>query len=476
VINGFFDEFEYDATGVRAGELVIDSNLVTFENLEPLDFTGNVINNLTINIDPTDAIAEQIATTVEPLAPGQTRTSFTGGLELIDFSNPIISFTINGDPNDNDVFDMEGFGSGYDADFTIGGSISDTVNFQVNPSDLGTGNLTVTTEDVNVNAGVTTIGGSVSCTVMGNMSFGAAGVLNSGGGTVTITGQSITGDSTFSMATGSQINAGAGDINLTFDLFDLSAGASIAGTGNLAIAPIVAATTIGLGGGTGELNLSDTELASLQDGFSTITIGQSDAGNIALDTVTFLDSITLLTGGHTIDAAGTDIDAGINIVNIDGTVAPGTSPGTLSVVGNVALSDNSIYSVELTGTPTGGSHDQLVATGTVSIGNNITLNLDTTLYTEGPGSITIISRTGGSGTFVGLAEGAQTNPGSTPNFTISYIGGDGDDVVLIAASPTVIRLSGFSAYNHVDIYIWFLSLVVVGSLIGVTFARRLRRR
>ena len=127
-----------------------------------------------------------------------------------------------------------------------------------------------------------------------------------------------------------------------------------------------------------------------------------------------------------------------------GVVAPGNSPGTLTVTETYNQTD-STYNAEILNTS---SYDKLVVgAGYTGSGNAVTLGsgavLTPILYsgwkiTAGD-KFTIIdnvSTTAVSGTFAGLAEGAQlTVDGIT--FTISYVGGNGNDVVLTALNSGV---------------------------------------
>ena len=195
---------------------------------------------------------------------------------------------------------------------------------------------------------------------------------------------------------------------------------------------------MGIGGGSGMLNLDDTELGNLTDGFSSITIGDAAAGDIDIDTATFNDPLNLMTGGEVHDGAGTDIDmAGGDTVTINGTVAPGQSPGILLVHGNFAFADNATFEVEIGGSTPGdtdNNHDQLDVTGAVTIGSNVTLSTSAgnNFVPSGGDSFVIINNDSSdaiTGTFAGLAEGATILSDGTP-LEITYAGGDSNDVVL----------------------------------------------
>lgn len=119
-------------------------------------------------------------------------------------------------------------------------------------------------------------------------------------------------------------------------------------------------------------------------------------------------------------------------VEANGRLAPGRSPGCLST-DNLVLTDGSIYEAELGGTTRCAQYDGTDATGTISLGNS---SLEIKLYNGFVPTIgntfTIISNDNSdaiTGTFSGLVEGAKVTANGIEYF-ISYVGGDGNDVVL----------------------------------------------
>lgn len=124
-------------------------------------------------------------------------------------------------------------------------------------------------------------------------------------------------------------------------------------------------------------------------------------------------------------------------VETGGTIAPGNSPGTLTILETFTLSG--AYEAEVLNAST---YDKLVVGENYTGGGNaVSLNdgiLSVVLssgwsVTQGD-AFTIIdnrSSTAVQGTFQGLAEGAQLAI-SGITFSISYVGGDGNDVVLTA--------------------------------------------
>ena len=89
------------------------------------------------------------------------------------------------------------------------------------------------------------------------------------------------------------IDSTTGAINLLTNTLELDAG--VQGSGALLIFPLDSATTIGIGdSATGTLNLSASDILNLQDGFSSITIGNATSGAVEVTGVAFLDDATIV--------------------------------------------------------------------------------------------------------------------------------------------------------------------------------------
>jgi hypothetical protein len=194
----------------------------------------------------------------------------------------------------------------------------------------------------------------------------------------------------------------------------------------------------------------------------------SGAGNLTKDgptTLTLLGSSTALVGSTTVNSgtllvngsqpgSATTVKNGATlggtgavgaVVTTSGTVSPGDGPGVLTVRGNVTLDQNSTFIAELNGPTPGVGYDQLNVAGTVNLaGSTLSPSLG---FTPSGQSFTIIRSNGPIvGTFKGLPEGAPLLIDNVP-FTISYLGGNGKNVVLTlvgAVQPPQI-ISGGSA-------------------------------
>jgi len=126
---------------------------------------------------------------------------------------------------------------------------------------------------------------------------------------------------------------------------------------------------------------------------------------------------------------------------VRGTLAPGDSPGILSL-GNLTLLSNAIFAVELNGTNVGTEYDQVIVNGFVSLSNSI---LDLTLgFAPTNGDTFLIINNDASdpvlGEFAGLPNLGEFQSGGS-EFKVLYAGGTGNDVVLIAVpEPSALTL------------------------------------
>ncbi len=141
----------------------------------------------------------------------------------------------------------------------------------------------------------------------------------------------------------------------------------------------------------------------------------------------------------------------VSTILANGTVSPGNSPGILTS-SNVTFNSSGNFTVELSGPNPGVSgYDQLNVSGTVSLANAAlaVFPLFTTPVAIGQ-QFTIINNDladAVSGTFNSLPEGSTISI-SGYQFTISYVGGTGNDVVLTLTSiPGAVTGSGVASGN-----------------------------
>jgi hypothetical protein len=157
----------------------------------------------------------------------------------------------------------------------------------------------------------------------------------------------------------------------------------------------------------------------------------------------YADGETILAGGEIqTDCWGLDIDDGtlsghgtVNgrlLVRTGGTVLPGGSDRALRVT-RTDLGPGSNLEIDVDGLSAGTEYDQFIVDERIDVqGVELYVSLN---YAAAPGdSFTIIDNRGAdavSGTFAGLPEGAVVQVGN-PSLQISYVGGDGNDVVVTA--------------------------------------------
>lgn len=238
-----------------------------------------------------------------------------------------------------------------------------------------------------------------------------------------------------------------GDIVLNAADFVIGAGATISsGAGDISVLPTQTGRTVELGGsGLGaDVTLTDAELDALTTTTGTLRIGDADTGDITITASVSRPGGTgaavLTSGGSLSDTNGAlDWSGGSLTVNAD--ITPGASPGILDVTGDFTFADNNTFTVEidgLSGPGVAGGHDQVAVGGDVTIGSNVLLNLVNNFLSELGDTFTIVNNQGPnpvSGRFVNALNNTVLNEGDwfisgLLAYTISYSGGDGNDIVL----------------------------------------------
>ncbi|MHC4562515.1 MAG: Calx-beta domain-containing protein, partial [Planctomycetota bacterium] len=239
---------------------------------------------------------------------------------------------------------------------------------------------------------------------------------------------------------GSEITSTGGSVWLTSEDIEL-AGAVAAPTGTVAFNSMIPYGGIHLGAdlAAGVYTLTDTEL-------DRVTATGIDVGLISGGDVTFTGPVSpanapalAIFSYRVISEANTsDPDFEGTQLTLRGDVSPGESPGILSVTGDFAFADDSTFTVELGGTSPGygaGFHDQLSVTGEVTIGVDVALTASPVGGFEPANQFVIIDNDGTDavvGEFAGLPEGTLIPDFLGPDVDahITYVGGDGNDVVL----------------------------------------------
>lgn len=176
-------------------------------------------------------------------------------------------------------------------------------------------------------------------------------------------------------------------------------------------------------------------------------------------------------GATTVDNGGALKGEGtIQSLNVLGTVAPGNSPGTIHVVESFSLNEAGTYQAEVMSVD---DHDKVIA-NTVTLAGTLELSfLDGATVAEGD-SYTLIDNAGDDavdGTFKDLPEGATFNAqGGT--FKISYVGGDGNDVVVTVMGVPDVPNTGFMKLQASPAVIALATVVASAALLVI--ARRVK--
>lgn len=158
-----------------------------------------------------------------------------------------------------------------------------------------------------------------------------------------------------------------------------------------------------------------------------------------------------------------------------GVIAPGQSPGCLST-GNLTMVSGSAYDFEVGGATECSEYDQLKVVGAVDLGggtlNTISYNSFAPINGQ---SYKIIDNDGSdavTGTFASLPEGATFTLGGAV-LKISYVGGDGNDVVLSVSSSPATPDTGFKLLMNNPLLTLVGTTAAAG---GITLVARKQRK
>ena len=176
--------------------------------------------------------------------------------------------------------------------------------------------------------------------------------------------------------------------------------------------------------------------ASPFDGTATVA-----AGTMLIDTHQFTATINV-TGGRLGGSLGR-----VGAVNATtGVIAPGgITPGAIGVLetGNLTLASGAEVAIDLAYHLGSGGFDAISVTGSIDLGN-ATLSLSAAPNLSLISSFLIISNDHTDpvvGTFAGLPEGAEITTANGTRFSISYVAGDGNEIMLTNTTPVTYYLS-----------------------------------
>ncbi|MGJ7511463.1 autotransporter-associated beta strand repeat-containing protein [Variovorax sp. GT1P44] len=413
--------------------------------------TGNIVDNAALAINRADVLTFGGAVSgsgrLEQAGTGTTiltgNNTYAGGTTIaagaLQLGNGGGTGAILGNVLDNGalVFNRSGSqafnglisGTGTVAQIGTGTTVLGGANSYAGGTRISSGTLAISSDaSLGAATGALTFDGGTLRTT-GNLSMARVTSLQANGATIETQAGILTQAGTL-QGVGALVKIGAGTLVLqadngysggttiaagTLQLGNGGPSGSIVGdvadNGTLVFNRNDALTLAGAISGAGALSQVASGITTLS-GNSAAFSGTTSVTNGALwiNGVLGTDAATLnVANGGTLGGTGT---FGGNVTIADGTLAPGNSPGTLTIVGNLALAPSSVLAYEY-GQPNvvGGALNDLTV-----VGGNLTLDGTLNVSASGggaasPGLYRVISY-GGTLTNNGLAIGAQP-PGST---------------------------------------------------------------
>jgi len=249
---------------------------------------------------------------------------------------------------------------------------------------------------------------------MGQSSIGHAVLTAASGfdnsGTITLDSQYTGYSSTLTVTGGTLTNAAGGVIN----------------TNQTTVGPRTIAANLT---NNGRVNIN-TDTTFIKTGAQYTNNG--DFNIAASKTLTLTGSGVNFTNapGGTIAGEG-ELNLGTATFANSGRIAPGTSPGILTITGDVPFSATAELAIEITGPTVGDDYDRLVVTGQADLAGTLTVDLDA--YVPDPGQSFVILAAGGLvGTFDNAATTVALSPAGTFDVIYDY---DADTVTLTNYVP-----------------------------------------
>ena len=289
-------------------------------------------------------------------------------------------------------------------------------NLTVNAGSIGqnssgivvSGTTTLSASSITLNSGANDFGtvvvsspGNVSLTDTNAISIGASSV----GGTFDVFAPSTSFLNGFSA---NNYTFSGGTYSLAAGTYNLGGTTTVAGPATVT----ASGATINAAGGT--INVAGV----LDSGTSSLTAG----------------TLNILAGG-TLKGTGTIVG---NVNNSAGTVAPGASPGILTITGNYVQGPSGTLDMQIGGLIAGSDYDQLVVSGNASLGGTLNSSLINSFIPPAGSTFTLVQASGGlSGTFNTINQPAGTlfNNFYGPT-TFEFIAAGGGGTVPAPIAPT----------------------------------------
>ncbi|MCA9059390.1 MAG: hypothetical protein KDA85_12860, partial [Planctomycetaceae bacterium] len=423
--DAFSPDVHLNYSGPESGTIILaDFGTITFAEIEPLTLSGTAADMV---IDLPNSVDNNVVLSDD--GDGGNLMSRLDGdsFEQTDFANPTNSLTINDLGLAKQIF-VRGLDPGFDADVIINDDTNDnSVTFDTNDTDLGSGDLTITADTITINRAISTAGGNITFNVDTLISSDANGVITttaaadsglasgfinldaSATGTINLQGDLITAGADHSAGNGS--DGGAVTLHTTN-------GTIAAGLINTSGGDDLAASNTGGAAGSILINTGSSNLITLRGALTAAGGTGNTAGagaNVTLsDAVVLATDISIDTGatagnvtfsstieGTTAEQEDLTITAGTGDVFFNNAVGATTRLGVIDINSNHNLTAAALTiaalnqdagtgattlngSVNVTTNAANGGNDavKITAAGIVTIGGTITatanpgLNID----------------------------------------------------------------------------------------------------
>jgi T5SS/PEP-CTERM-associated repeat protein len=230
-------------------------------------------------------------------------------------------------------------------------------------------------------------------------------------------------------------------------------------SGNLTVGNLGEGTLIITGGGS----VSSAEAFIGDGGIGTAAVSGTDSlwSNSSLivgstGTLTVTDGgVVTVDNNLTVEAGGELGGNGQIVGNVNnlGAVAPGTSPGALSVMGNYAQPATGSLEIELAGTLASSQYDQLLVSDSATLGGTLEVAL-TGSFTPAAGEVfTILDADSLSGTFSNVTNGQRLDTiGGEGSFVVNYIEDTGS--VVLSSFLLLGDFNGNGSVDAADYVVW----------------------
>src|SRR5262249_10995821 len=123
-----------------------------------------------------DASVSSVQLAPDIQTAGMSQLTVSGG-SIVDFLNPTSSLAVTADPQATTTIDGHGLDAGFNAGLSLTAGSGSTVDFSA-ATNLGTGSLSVTAGDIEVDSAVSTTGGTIELSATQQIVVAPTGALS----------------------------------------------------------------------------------------------------------------------------------------------------------------------------------------------------------------------------------------------------------------------------------------------------------